>query len=71
MLKPYAAKLENIKSEITQIGIDVVDAMELSLRALEDKKLDDLKEFKQLGLAEMFAAAKNQPEENDRRFVRY
>ena len=23
MLKPYATKLENIKSEITQIGVDV------------------------------------------------
>ena len=43
MLKPYAAKLENIKSEITQIGVDVVDSMELSLRALEDKKIDSLK----------------------------
>ena len=40
MLKPYAAKLENIKSEISKIGVDVVDAMELSLRALEDKKID-------------------------------
>ena len=43
MLKPYAAKLENIKSEISKIGVDVVDAMELSLRALEDKKIDALK----------------------------
>ena len=43
MLKPYAAKLENIKSQITQISVDVIEAIEISLRALEDKKIDELK----------------------------
>ena len=43
MLKPYEAKLQNIKDEISKIGVDVIHSLELSLRALEDKKIDDLK----------------------------
>ena len=43
MLKPYEIKLQNIKNEISKIGIDVVNSLEISLRALEDKKIDDLK----------------------------
>ena len=43
MLKPYETKLQNIKNEISKIGVDVVESLELSLRALEDKKIDDLK----------------------------
>ena len=43
MLKPYEIKLQNIKDEISKIGIDVVNSLEISLRALEDKKIDDLK----------------------------
>ena len=43
MLKPYETNLQNIKNEISKIGVDVVESLELSLRALEDKKLDDLK----------------------------
>ena len=43
MLRPYEIKLQNIKEEISKIGIDVVNSLELSLRALEDKKIDDLK----------------------------
>lgn len=42
MLKPYEAKLQNIKDEISKIGVDVIHSLELSLRALEDKKIDDL-----------------------------
>ena len=43
MLKPYEAKLQNIKDEISKIGVDVIHSLELSLRALADKKIDDLK----------------------------
>ena len=43
MLRPYEIKLQNIKEEISKIGIDVVNSLEISLRALEDKKIDDLK----------------------------
>lgn len=43
MLKPYETKLQNIKDEISKIGVDVIHSLELSLRALEDKKIDDLK----------------------------
>ncbi len=43
MLKPYEIKLESIKSQITQISVDVIEAIEISLRALEDKKIDELK----------------------------
>ena len=43
MLKPYEAKLQNIKDEISKIGVDVVESLELCLRALEDRKIDDLK----------------------------
>ena len=43
MLKPYETKLQNIKNEISKIGVDVVESLELSLRALEDKKIDDLR----------------------------
>ena len=43
MLKPYEAKLQNIKDEISKIGVDVVESLELCLRALEDKKIDDLR----------------------------
>ena len=45
MLKPYEIKLQNIKNEISKIGIDVVNSLEISLRALEDKKIDDLKKL--------------------------
>ncbi len=43
MLKPYEAKLQSIKDEISKIGVDVINSLELSLRALEDRKIDDLK----------------------------
>ena len=43
MLKPYETKLQNIKNEISKIGVDVVESLELCLRALEDRKIDDLK----------------------------
>ena len=43
MLKPYEAKLQSIKNEISKIGVDVVESLELCLRALEDRKIDDLK----------------------------
>ena len=43
MLKTYETKLINIKSEIQKIGVDVVEALEICLTALENKKIEDLK----------------------------
>ena len=43
MLKPYEIKLQSIKEEILNIGVDVIDSLELSLKALKDGNIDDLK----------------------------
>ena len=43
MLKPYEIKLKSIKEEIQKIGVDVVESLEICLRALENKKMEDLK----------------------------
>jgi len=43
MLKPYEIKLQNIKDEILKIGVDVVEALEICLKALEERKIEDLK----------------------------
>ena len=43
MLKPYETKLQSIKEEILNIGVDVIDSLELSLKALKDGNIDDLK----------------------------
>ncbi len=43
MLKTYESKLVSIKSEIQKIGVDVVEALEICLTALENKKIEDLK----------------------------
>ncbi len=43
MLKPYEAKLLLIKEEILKIGADVIDSLELSLNALTQKNIGDLK----------------------------
>lgn len=43
MLKPYEIKLQSIKEEILKIGVEVINSLELSLTALEDKKIDNLK----------------------------
>ena len=42
-VKTYETKLINIKSEIQKIGVDVVEALEICLTALENKKIEDLK----------------------------
>ena len=39
MLKPYETKLQNIKNEISKIGVDVVESLELCLRALDYRKI--------------------------------
>ena len=43
MLKPYELKLKSIKDEIQKIGVDVVEALEICLKALDDKKIEELK----------------------------
>ncbi|WP_198304230.1 phosphate signaling complex PhoU family protein [Arcobacter vandammei] len=42
MLKPYEEKLQLIKSEVYKIGSDVVEALELCLKALNDRKIEAL-----------------------------
>uniref|UniRef100_UPI00404863CB phosphate signaling complex PhoU family protein n=1 Tax=Aliarcobacter sp. TaxID=2321116 RepID=UPI00404863CB len=43
MLKPYETKLQSIKNEILKIGADVIDSLEICLKALDEKKIDNLK----------------------------
>lgn len=43
MLKPYETKLKSIKDEILRIGVEVVETLEVCLKALDDKKIEDLK----------------------------
>ena len=43
MLKPYETKLTNIKEEISKIGVDVIDSLELCLNSLTEKNIGDLK----------------------------
>lgn len=43
MLKPYEIKLQNIKDEILKIGHEVIESLEISLKALKNKNIDDLK----------------------------
>ena len=42
MLKPYETKLQNIKEEIQQIGVSVIEALEICLKALNDRRIEDL-----------------------------
>ncbi|MGJ0311132.1 phosphate signaling complex PhoU family protein [Aliarcobacter cryaerophilus] len=42
MLKPYEEKLKNIKEEVQKIGFGVVEALEICLKALNDRKIEDL-----------------------------
>ena len=42
MLKPYETKLINVKSEIQQIALSVIDSLELCLKALNDRRIEDL-----------------------------
>jgi phosphate transport system protein len=43
MLKTYESKLQNIKDEIQKIGVDVIEALELSLKALKNDDIEALK----------------------------
>ena len=43
MLKPYETKLNSIKDEILKIGVDVVEALEICLKALDERKIEELK----------------------------
>lgn len=42
MLKPYETKLTSVKSEIEQIAVSVIEALELCLKALNDRRIEDL-----------------------------
>jgi phosphate transport system protein len=44
MLKPYEIKLQSIKEEIQKIGDDVIEALELSLKALKNNNINELKD---------------------------
>ena len=43
MLKPYEEKLKLIKSEVEKLGLDVVEALEVCLKALNERKIENLK----------------------------
>lgn len=43
MLKPYEIKLQSIKDEVLKIGNEVIESLEISLKALKNKNIDDLK----------------------------
>lgn len=43
MLRPYEEKLKFIKSEVEKLGFDVVEALELCLRALSSNDIESLK----------------------------
>jgi phosphate transport system protein len=45
MLKPYEIKLQSIKEEIQKIGADVIEALELSLKALKNNNINELKDI--------------------------
>ncbi|OCL84719.1 phosphate signaling complex PhoU family protein [Arcobacter porcinus] len=42
MLKPYEEKLIRIKQEIKQISVDVIGSLEFCLKALSEKKIEEL-----------------------------
>ncbi|RXJ97128.1 PhoU family transcriptional regulator [Arcobacter sp. AHV-9/2010] len=43
MLKPYEEKLKLIKSEVEKLGLDVVEALEVCLKSLNERKIENLK----------------------------
>ena len=43
MLKPYEDKLKLIKSEVEKLGLDIVEALEVCLKALNERKIENLK----------------------------
>lgn len=43
MLKPYEEKLKLIKSEVEKLGLDVVEAIEVCLKSLNERKIENLK----------------------------
>ncbi|NLN13078.1 MAG: PhoU family transcriptional regulator [Arcobacter skirrowii] len=42
MLKPYEEKLKLIKSEVEKLGLDVVEALEVCLKSLNERKIENL-----------------------------
>lgn len=43
MLKPYEEKLKLIKSEVEKLGLDIVEALEVCLKSLNERKIENLK----------------------------
>mgnify|MGYP003433455905 FL=1 len=43
MLKPYEEKLKLIKSDLEKLGLDIVEALEVCLKALNERKIENLK----------------------------
>ena len=43
MLKPYEEILKLIKSEVEKLGLDIVEALEVCLKALNERKIENLK----------------------------
>jgi len=43
MLKTYETKLKNIEEEVLKVATDVIESLELSLKALKEENINDLK----------------------------
>ena len=43
MLKPYEEKLKLIKRDVEKLGLDIVEALEVCLKALNERKIENLK----------------------------
>lgn len=43
MLKPYEEKLKLIKSDVEKLGLDIVEALEICLKSLNERKIENLR----------------------------
>ncbi|PRM89717.1 PhoU family transcriptional regulator [Aliarcobacter cryaerophilus] len=43
MLKPYEEKLKLIKSDVEKLGLDIVEALEVCLKSLNERKIENLR----------------------------
>lgn len=43
MLKPYEEKLKLIKSDVEKLGLDIIEALEVCLKSLNERKIENLR----------------------------
>lgn len=43
MLKTYEIRLKNIKEDVLRVGMEVIESLEICLKALKEENIDDLK----------------------------